>query len=462
MDTLILRLRGRPLRFVALFLSLGVLFLLTTPAIPPAAAAQTIPAAVVRNSDAASQTVPAATLRNPDGTMNLANGINATLDLHGWQVTLDSKRGPVLSPASSAVPQSASLWHVLPHQGLNGANGVTSLAVIGSDVYVGGYFTATYDGAVTNLNHIARYSGGAWHALPHGGLNDTVTALGVDGTQLYVGGNFTGTADGSRTDLNNIAWFSQNKWIAMPHGGLNGNILAFVENFPVLYVGGTFTQSMDGQVTGLNHIARYVLDHHNHFHLQALSNQGLNGYYVAALALYGGAVYAGGSFTASGDNQVQNLNYIARYSQGSWQALANNGLSYQVYALTVYQHSLYVGGSFAQTADGAVTNLNNIARYHADTWSALPHQGLNQAVRSLAVYGTELYVGGDFYQTADGALTNFFGVVKLSGGKWVAPPTPGPGASVSALAVEGTNLFAGGNFGSPGNPYNFIARLSSP
>ena len=38
---------------------------------------------------------------------------------------------------------------------------VFALAVMGSDLYVGGYFSQTADGTVKNLNHIAKYSGGA-------------------------------------------------------------------------------------------------------------------------------------------------------------------------------------------------------------------------------------------------------------------------------------------------------------
>jgi hypothetical protein len=77
--------------------------------------------------------------------------------------------------------------------------------VIGSDLYVGGYFAQTADGAVPNLVSIAKYSGGAWSALANNGLNDGVSALAVTGSDLYVGGNFTQTADGAVTGLNFIA-----------------------------------------------------------------------------------------------------------------------------------------------------------------------------------------------------------------------------------------------------------------
>jgi len=36
------------------------------------------------------------------------------------------------------------------------SSGVTAIVVMGSDLYVGGIFTQTADGLVTNLNNIAR------------------------------------------------------------------------------------------------------------------------------------------------------------------------------------------------------------------------------------------------------------------------------------------------------------------
>src|SRR5262245_46944025 len=91
----------------------------------------------------------------------------------------------------SGVPRAfaAGAWSALPHGGLNGP--VLALAVSGTARYVGGNFTQTADGAVTNLNHIAKFDGTTWSALPHGGLNGLARALAVTGTDRFVVGNFT-------------------------------------------------------------------------------------------------------------------------------------------------------------------------------------------------------------------------------------------------------------------------------
>ena len=204
-------------------------------------------------------------LLNPDGTLDMSTGFQGTLDLRGWQVTLDGERGPVLEPASFSAPSQAHTWNALPNQGLNG--GVFALAVSGSDLYVGGYFVQTSDGTLTNLGRIARFdtSDNTWHALPNQGLNGDIFALAVSGSDLYVGGNFTQTGDGTLTNLGHIARYdtSANTWHALPNQGLGagGAGVCRVEVLTVdgsdLYVGGGFTDTGDWTLTDLGGIARY-------------------------------------------------------------------------------------------------------------------------------------------------------------------------------------------------------------
>src|ERR1017187_5044964 len=64
--------------------------------------------------------------------------------------------------------------------------GVFALAVVGTNLYAGGDFTAA--GGVP-VNNIAKWDGSAWSALGSG-MNSWVNALAASGTNLYVGGNF--------------------------------------------------------------------------------------------------------------------------------------------------------------------------------------------------------------------------------------------------------------------------------
>ncbi|MDO8672427.1 MAG: hypothetical protein Q7O66_13510, partial [Dehalococcoidia bacterium] len=124
--------------------------------------------------------------------------MRGSLDLRGWQVTLDSQRGPMFTrqgepgvselakgvdsafgseppQGSPSVSLQSDYWSVMSNGRLN--NEVYAIAVSeNGDVYVGGLFTAAAGYAVT-LNFIAKFSGGAWSALPHNGLNNAVNTI---------------------------------------------------------------------------------------------------------------------------------------------------------------------------------------------------------------------------------------------------------------------------------------------
>jgi len=197
---------------------------------------------------------------------------------------------------------------------------VYALAVSGSDLYVGGDFTQTGDGALTDLGYIARYDM-TWHALPNQGLYSSVTpgvqALAVDGGDLYVGGGFTQTGDGALTNLNRIARYETrgNTWHALPHQGLSDTVWALAKDGSDLYVGGYLTHTGDGTLTDLGRIARYDTAAST-WHV--LPNQGLGAggagvCRVKALAVHGGDVYVGGDFSHTADGMAADLGGIARY-----------------------------------------------------------------------------------------------------------------------------------------------------
>ena len=395
-------------------------------------------------------------LLNPDGTLDLSTDFQGTLELRGWEVILDGERGPVLKPASRSAAASVTAWHALSNRGLDLR--VRALAVSNSDLYVGGRFTQTNDGLVTDLDRIARYDTAAttWNALStNQGLSDEVLALAVVGSDLYAGGSFTQTADGTVTNLNYIARYDTTAatWHALPNKGLNGTVFALAVVGNDLYVGGTFNQTGDGSVTNLNYIARYdtaVPAWH------ALPKQGLYGN-VYVLATAGSDVYVGGGFSQTDDGTVLNLGNVARYDTtgGAWHALPDQGLDATVTALAVSGSDLYAGGSFTQTADGTVTNLNYIARCDTtgDTWYALFNQGLDSQVFVLAVVGSDLYAGGGFTQTGDGSVTNLGYIARYdtTTTTWNALPNQGFNGWVYTLAVVGSDLYVGGEFNQTGD-----------
>lgn len=136
----------------------------------------------------------------------------------------------------------------------DGVNGtVNALATIGTDLYVGGSFS---EAGATPASDIAKYdttqTGNAgWSALGDG-ITDRigfiastpVNALAAIGTDLYVGGWFTHAGDAA---ADNIAKFDTNEtgnagWSALGDG-TNGAVRALSAIGSDLYVGGSFSEA---------------------------------------------------------------------------------------------------------------------------------------------------------------------------------------------------------------------------
>ena len=308
--------------------------------------------------------------------------------------------------------------------------GVFALAVVGTNLYVGGDFTAA--GGVP-VNNIAKWDGSAWSALGSGmgGSYPYVYALAASGTNLYVGGNFI-TAGG--VTVNYIAKWDGSAWSALG-SGMNGDVDALAVSGSDLYAAGTFTTAGGGSA---NYIAKW-----NGSAWSALGS-GMNNW-GNALAVSGPNLYAGGPFTTAGWVAA---NHIAKWDGSAWYALGSgiSGGSYNYYvnALVVSGTNLYAGGGFS-TAGGVPAN--GIAKWDGSAWSALG-SGMSNIVYGLAVSGTDLYTGG-YFTTAGGVPANY--IAKWDGSAWSAL---GSGVSVRgsqpyvyALAADAAGrLFVGGGF----------------
>ncbi|PYI84973.1 MAG: hypothetical protein DME26_12135 [Verrucomicrobia bacterium] len=165
---------------------------------------------------------------------------------------------------------------------------VSAIAVIGSNVYVGGDFSAA-SGLGTNVgsisaNKIARWNGRSWAALGQG-VNNSVAALAVIATNLYVGGTFTNAGG---VAASRIAKWDGNGWSSLGTG-LNGAVTALAVNGSDLYVGGDFTTA--GGVPA-NHIAKW-----DGSTWSAVGSNLLTSVNVGCLAAAGGNLFVGGSIS---------------------------------------------------------------------------------------------------------------------------------------------------------------------
>lgn len=331
----------------------------------------------------------------------------------------------------------------------NGTNGwVWALAVMGSDLYVGGNFTTA--GGIP-VNHIAKWNGSGWSALISSngstGINGIVTALAVSGTTLYASGWFT-TAGGIPAE--NIAKWDGTNWSPLGSGlPAFGAVEALAVMGNNLYAGGGFTTTSGGPG---DLIAQWDMTASA---WSALGNSGGMNDQVTSLMVNGTDLYAGGQFTFAG---AVPANYIAKWDGTSWSALGT-GMNYWVggSGLKMMAGNLYVGGRF--TSAGGNT-ANYIAKWNGSTWSSFGtgiNNGMNNEVEGLAVIGTDLYASGSF-TTAEGVTAN--SIAKWDGSNW-SPLGSGMNNGVWRLAVIGQDLYAGGVFTSAGGVNaNYIAKYS--
>jgi trimeric autotransporter adhesin len=123
-----------------------------------------------------------------------------------------------------------------------GGLAVTALAVNGTDLYVGGFFTTT---GSLSANYTARWNPlNCWSALGNG-LNNAVEALGVSGSTVFAGGIFTEACgnpacNSGNTTANRVAAWNGSSWSALG-SGTNDDVPALVVNGSDQYVEGRFT-----------------------------------------------------------------------------------------------------------------------------------------------------------------------------------------------------------------------------
>lgn len=443
------------------------------------------------------------------------------------------------SECGTTAVANIALWDGLAYQALGSGvdDFVASIAVIGSDVFVGGNFMTA--GGLP-AKRIARWDGSGWHAVGSGAENgvgsnlaiDSVNALAVVGTDLYVGGRFLSAGSLS---VGHIARWDGTQWRSLGTGGnpgvaLDGVVYALASSGNSLFVGGNF---LSAGGTLANNVARWDGAWHS---LGSGADNGTN-HWVFALATEGSNLYVGGMFTRAGtvDSRVARWDGVAwhdlagvvsgtvrdllaangqvyavgtdlRAQSGSERLLLQwNGASWQgsgvslpgdcgqssvvigsSEALATTVGGLIVGGSFGQI-DGV--GVMNLARFNG-TWSSIDsatQYGLGCAVNASTVVSDQLYVGGQFTQAGsisakyaarwDGAQWQSLGAA--SGGvvprpllamtaqqsdlllsdagnrlsRWngltLTQDSVFPNGQVHALTTQGPRIFAAGAFSSP-------------
>ncbi len=252
----------------------------------------------------------------------------------------------------------------------------------------GGDFTrATNSGGVAvTVNYIAKWDGGNWSALGSG-INFNVYALAAAGINVYAGGAFTAATNsgGVAVPVSRIAKWNGSSWSALG-AGMNNSVWALAVSGSDVYAGGDFTMATNtgGVTIAANLIAKW--DGSSWSALGAGMNQR-----VSALAVMGSDIYAGGTFTVATNSGgvAVTVNRIAKWDGSSWSAL-EPGLESAVAAVAVVGSNVYAGGAFSSV--GGVTALN-IAKWNGSSWSAVG-AGMNFLFRRWRYQGATCMPGG--------------------------------------------------------------------
>jgi hypothetical protein len=125
---------------------------------------------------------------------------------------------------------------------------------------------------------------------------------------------------------------------------------------------------------------------------------------ASALTVTPGALYVGGDFTDAGG--VLNADRIAKWNGSSWSAVSSTASqisNHGVAAIAVYAGKVYAGGSFTNASGN--DNADFLAVWDGTTWEPFctptgPGPSFGGNVTSLQIIGQTLYVGGDFQNGA--------------------------------------------------------------
>lgn len=266
--------------------------------------------------------------------------------------------------ANNIAKWNGTAWAALGANGSSGLSGsVSALAVRGGDLYAAGQFAKEAvigsGGGGVFLNSIAKWDGTSWSPLGGGLQSGSVVvgkALAVIGSDVYLGGNFPAVlnAGGSQVPGTScIARWNGSTWSSLggiPFSSFNSPVSAMAVRGSDLYVGGDFS-SVGSPAVNAAKVAKW-----NGTVWSALGS-GVSAGSVAALAFdSAGNLYMGGVFTTAGG---QPANCLAVWDGNAWSAVGSgaNGEGSQVRALTEGGLGLYVGGFFNTVGASLVSPL---------------------------------------------------------------------------------------------------------
>ena len=310
---------------------------------------------------------------------------------------------------------------------------VSAVVPAGSAVFLGGSFALVGGTSRDNIAQLdARGRVTAWDP----GADGPVDALAVSGSTVYAGGEFTAVGGQSRA---RIAALGGDGRATAWDPGADGPVTALAVSGPTMYAGGAFT-AIGGESRG--HLAALDGDGHATQWRPVVLEPADPFSPVRAIAVTPTTVYAGDTLTLYGFDTATAAAVPVPETVGAVNALVRRGTR------------MYVGGDFGTFGRTARNGLalfdvrtGRVAAWRCNHW---------YDVSALAGASGVLFVGGD----------RGIGAVSMATGRrlpWsvgIGDPEAGYG-SIDVLALSGSALYAGGRFAAvAGGSRSNLARFS--
>ena len=359
-----------------------------------------------------------------DGAAFHAMGTALTpLPSGGYPVALQSWGGTLYAATAShqVMRWNGTDWDLVATAG---GGSVTCLAVLGSELVVGGSFKSI--GGVADTN-VAAFDGTTWRALPGAPGFSTLHGLGP---YLYGGRNV------NLPDVTGAIYRWDGSTWSIVGAGLNNAVTVLADDGTNLYAGGSFTKSGPDSMPG---IARWTGTQWQRVGVGVPNN-------VSAMAWWNGSLY------------ITGLYGVARFDGANWQPVGSP-FTRNPSKLGVAAGRLIASGVDLRTTPG---DFFTVATYDGTGWTGVRENwtplmnGLDAQTECATVWNDRLVVGGLFFNAASGSqVIPARYEAQWDGTAWSAfSATIGAGHIPHALTTWGSELVAVGEIGEGNIPGN--------
>ncbi len=281
----------------------------------------------------------------------------------------------------------------------NANSAVLTLAISNTDLYIGGKFSnigGKTRNSIAKIGLIANGTGLA-DATWNPNADNAVNTLAILGTNLYIGGTFQQISGHMRNRIARISLTTNTNGAADASWDLaisGTTISALAASGTDIYIGGHFYYTLSAK-TYLFHAIKISGSTGT---VDANWAPGPNDP-VSALAISGQNIYMGGNFTTiAGPGRNNIARFIKTGTSLDLDPVWNPNVDNTINALALSTSGLYIGGFFKNVGGVSykyLAKINTTAGLSGNVDSWTPPQ-LNDAVRALALSSADLYVGGQF------------------------------------------------------------------